>query len=265
MMTKKLFVFSPALILWVLIGQTAVSAQAVKPDTRYEQPKILKLKGEDAALKDNKWSSESVLYEAFYPIGWSKDGKFAYFTEPADEACGCYFANLIIQDMRTDKIVWSDIYNGDAERQTNDMAETFTINTYWKKNQEKFSRKLAQYGIIAQKDFTLNYSSLKSRNDVFTPMLEVANMKNESDDFTIGGDVTLNMKSNKKGSKILYKKVFQPKEYSGFQGAEIGGILKSPYESRVAVIVVESYRGYEGPPSITRKKIVGSDLTTGFR
>ena len=47
-----------------------------------------------------------LYVDGFYPIGWSRDGKFAYYIEPVDEACGCYFAELIIQDLRTDKIVW---------------------------------------------------------------------------------------------------------------------------------------------------------------
>ena len=46
------------------------------------------------------------LEDKFYPIGWSKDGKFAYFVEPADEACGCYFGTFVIQDLKTDKVLW---------------------------------------------------------------------------------------------------------------------------------------------------------------
>lgn len=40
--------------------------------------------------------------ENFFPIGWSKDGKFAYYLEPVDEACGCYFGKLVIVDLKND-------------------------------------------------------------------------------------------------------------------------------------------------------------------
>src|SRR5690349_14764325 len=48
----------------------------------------------------------TLLEAGFYPIGWSREGKFAYYTEPVDEACGCYFAELVIKDLRTDKELW---------------------------------------------------------------------------------------------------------------------------------------------------------------
>ena len=49
---------------------------------------------------------QGLSTDAFYPIGWSRDGKFAYYFEPVDEECGCYFAELAIMDLRTDKVLW---------------------------------------------------------------------------------------------------------------------------------------------------------------
>src|ERR1051325_8458289 len=56
-----------------------------------------------------------LIPETFFPIGWSKDGKFPYSFEPVDEACGCYYAGLVIQDMRNDKVVWEFKYNQDDD------------------------------------------------------------------------------------------------------------------------------------------------------
>ena len=47
--------------------------------------------------------------------------------------------------------------------------------------------------------------------------------------------------------------------------AEIGGILLSPFEPRTAIILIETRRGYEGPPHITQMKIVGATLNGGFK
>lgn len=45
--------------------------------------------------------SDEYLFDKFYPIGWSKDGHFAYITEPADEAAGLYFFKFRIQDRKS--------------------------------------------------------------------------------------------------------------------------------------------------------------------
>jgi hypothetical protein len=43
------------------------------------------------------------------------------------------------------------------------------------------------------------------------------------------------------------------------------GYVKSPFEPRVAVILMEIYRGWEGPPNTGNVKIVGADLVSGFK
>ena len=70
--------------------------------------------------------------------------------------------------------------------------------------------------------------------------------------------------SKDKGGKMIYEKNYK-KGYDSIRGAEIGGVLLSPFEPRTAVIMVETHRGYEGPPNITKIKIVGATLTDGFR
>jgi hypothetical protein len=75
----------------------------------YEQPRevpIARLVRQNfPKFYDRSNSYPALIPESFFPIGWSKDGKFAYYSEPVDEACGCYYAYLAIQDLRTDKII----------------------------------------------------------------------------------------------------------------------------------------------------------------
>jgi hypothetical protein len=47
--------------------------------------------------------------------------------------------------------------------------------------------------------------------------------------------------------------------------AELVGSLISPFEPRAVVIMVETHRGWEGPPHVTEIRIVGATLTTGFK
>lgn len=74
-----------------------------------------------------------LIAEQFFPIGWSRDGKFAYYTEPVDEACGCYYANLIIQDLRTDKVLWEFKYTQDDINDNGKKAPEDNIYKLWKK------------------------------------------------------------------------------------------------------------------------------------
>lgn len=253
MLSKKIIVLA-VLFIVCLFGSLPSQAQNRRSEVLYAEPTRLMLPGDENA--DREAEGGILLREAFYPIGWSKDGKFAYYVEPADEACGCYFADLIIQDLRTDKILWKRSYtseNGGAE----------TLKKYWAKNQKEFSQKLAQYGIKRQKRFALQNSAINYQKDVLTPEIKV-NTSLE-DEFAVTGNVVLRLISKEKGRKTIYEKTFDPKKYEGFRGAEISGSLLSPFEPRAAIIMVETYRGWEGPPNVTQIKIVGTNLTTGFQ
>ena len=59
-----------------LIGHTSISAQTQKSASIYNAPTRLALKGDEKG--DEESPDKLLLLEKFYPIGWSKDGKFAY-------------------------------------------------------------------------------------------------------------------------------------------------------------------------------------------
>lgn len=185
-----------------------------------------------------------------------KDGKFAYYLEPADEACGCYFAHLIIQDLRTDKILWEREHRSDE-------GGADTLKTYWANSRKEFSRQLAQHGIVPQRKFKLHSAAINYQKDVLTPELKVNTTI--TDEMTAAGNIVLRLISSEKRSKTIYEKKFDPKNYDGFRDAAIAGSLQSPFEPRAAIIIVETHRGWEGPPNITRIRIVGAALTGGFR
>ena len=258
MLLKRRAIFTFIIGLSLLGGQLSSLAQNTKYSKTYNTPTRLVLNGVGEPPKSDENGYISMLTESFYPIGFSKDGKFAYYVEPADEACGCYIAKLVIQDLRTDKILWEHSYMSDEPGAPADQ----TVKTYWKKKRGGFSRKLAQYGIKAKKSFTLKYPTINYKSDLFTPKLD---LKIKTDVYSVDGTVSLSMFSKQKGTKTIYNKRYDPKKVNSIRSAEISGVLLSPFESRVAVVVIETHRGWEGLPNITRIKIVGSDLKTRFR
>ena len=246
MRKEKILILTLLLFLISFAGQNFVSAQS------YSVPSRLMLAGDEN--EEQEAERADLLREHFYPIGWSKDGKFAYYVEPPDEACGCYFSDLVIQDLRTDKILWRRGYSGEMEKPE-------TIETYWKKNQKEFSLRLAQYGIVAKR-FDLQTAPFEYQNDA----LDFDLTQNiEIEDIFAVGNVALRLVSKTKGAKMIYEEKYAPKDYSGFRSAEIGGVLTSPFEPRAAVVLIETYRGWEGPPNVTRISIIGASLTQGFR
>ncbi|MEZ5346672.1 MAG: hypothetical protein R2681_14060 [Pyrinomonadaceae bacterium] len=253
--------YSAGLLVFVLlfVGQTVF---AQKQGT-YVQPAKLKVDNVENPGERDEEGNVSPLTEAFYPIGFSKSGKFAYYVEPADEACGCYFAKLVIQDLRTDEILWEHNYEEEPiEGENGVTVSNETIEKHWKDNLEMFSKKLAEHGIVQANEFSLG-KSINYKDEMFEAKLDL-NIK-EFDVYSADGSVELWVISTRKGKKSVYRKIYDPKEFTGFRGAELAGMLKSPFGSDVAVVMVETYRGYEGPPHITKIRIVGSDLTSRFQ
>lgn len=202
----------------------------------------------------------TLITENLYPIGWSKDGKFAYYTEPGDEACGCYFAKLFITDLVNDKVLWSFDYNGLDDQ---DNPKYRGMRDLWRKNLKLFSDKLNQYRIIAHKPFSLLTFPTNHAGDQLSANLKIEEETDEEKrHYSIIKKATLQINSRRGGTKIIDEEAYP--EY-GPLAIKVLGYLKSPYEPRAAVIMIEVWRGYEGPPHVTHVKVAGSSLTTGFK
>lgn len=245
--------------IFVALFTISAAAQTSKNSGTFPMPERLKLVGIGEPEPNVSWEYQKYINASFYPIGWSRDGKFAYLLEPADEACGCYNAEIIVQDLKTDKILWKQAIDGNGEA----IEPPETLATFWPSIRTKVSAKLRGYGIIPADEFDLIHPAVKLGNDTLTPAV---NVDIEHDDvYEVEGTLTVSMASQRSGSKVVSREVYKREDVNAIRNAEIGGILVSPFEKRAAVIVVEEHRGYEGPPNITILRIVGSTLNTGFK
>ena len=235
-------------------------ASAQKPEAAASPPtpERLELVGMGEPDPDKSSEDQPLITESFYPIGWSRDGKFAYYVEPPDEACGCYFGKFVIQDLKTDKILWEDDYTGEME-----VVPEENIESFWPKKQATYAAKMKEHGIEPASTFRLLHPSIVHDGDVLTPRIDV---QIETDGvFEVEGTVTLNMDSKRLGTKVIMRDIYKKDDLNTIRNAEVAGSLLSPFEPRAAVIVVQEMRGYEGPPNITGIKVVGSTLKTGFK
>lgn len=244
--------FSLLMLSLLFLALTGVSAFA--QNNLFSQPKRLLLLG-DTTEETNE--NPRLMKEYFYPIGWSKDGKFAYYLEPPDEACGCYFGEINIVDLKTDKVLWTKRYEGEMDKPED-------LKSFWKKSRKMISQKLNQYKIQAGKNFTLLGGTFEANGDSFK-IDYFADVNLDEDPYNSKGTIAVKIISANKGKKTLYQKTFKGENNAGILDSSLGGVLKSPFESRVAVIRVDTQRGWEGPPHVTKISVVGADLTKGFK
>jgi len=241
-----------------------VSAQTGQYAVPLEMPIERLVKQNFPAYFGRRQSYPKLAPESFFPIGWSKDGMFAYYVEPVDEACGCYFGHLVIQNMRTDKVVWEFKYIQDSTYEGVKMTGPGDLQKLWAENQKLFSEKLAENGIVARPSVMLGKAFVANRRS-YTAKLVEKRGPNPDDYEDRVNYYTVSLRSAKLGSKKVFTSADHTKaEYWFMLDAGVIGVIKSPFENRVAIIAIEVKRGYEGPPHTGDIRIVGSDLTSGF-
>lgn len=204
-------------------------------------------------LKYGQMSAE-FLYDKFFPIGWSKDGKFAYITEPADEGSGYYWFEIVIIDIVNNKISWSW---KPAESEEGDFEKV------WKDNYELFKRQLTEAEIIQQTNFELKSTKTSYKGNDYEFVLDVKNEIDQDFGFEVVKEIDLKIISTQLGQKSLIKQ--KEEDYPRVIGAIIPGYLMCPFDDRIVVIYKKDRIGYEGPPNVVYFRLIGSDLIRGFK
>lgn len=255
-------------ILTITLLITAFSLGLCAQTKQYAEPHELKIESLVRRTFPSYFGKRQrypqLIPENFYPIGWSRDGKFAYYVEPVDEACGCYFAMLVIQDMRTDKEVWKFKYSQDDSYVGDKMTGPGDIRSLWKKNQKLFSEKLAENGIVASRSVMLGktFTSGGRRFTASAMKKRGPNADGYEDRVNL---YTISLSAPKLGTKKVFTSEDHTKDDYWFMlDAGLIGVISSPFEDRVAIIAVEVMRGYEGPPHTGDIRLVGADLKSGF-
>lgn len=207
----------------------------------YDEPKAF----DYISGKDDK------LFDEFYPIGHSKEGLFAYIVEPADEATGLYLYSFVIQDLKTNKIVWSKKIDYD------DRVETGSIKETWNKNYDKFKEKLNESKIIQAKKYKLErFPSADNKN---TNLL--FDLKYEEDSFGFGFDVVAKVTAKLTDNSGMSKQIYV-EEYTESMILNVNspGYIKMPETDYIVCIIKTQQRGYEGPPHPVSIKLIGTSL-----
>ena len=197
---------------------------------------------------------QAFIYDKIYPIGWSKDGKFAYITEPADEGSGFYWFEIVILDIVNNTINWS-------WKPKN--SEEGNLKSSWKENYEMFAQHLNEAEIVQTKNFELKQTKSSYKGNDYELVLETKTVIDPEYGYDIVKEIQINIISPELGVKQFHNEKID--ELSYVVSAYIPGYILSPYDDRIVIICKKERPGYEGPPNVVYFDLIGTNLTTGFK
>jgi hypothetical protein len=164
--------------------------------------------------------------------------------------------------MRTDKVLWQFEYDQDKLRdpKTDRMPPEDNLRKLWRKHRRLFSSKLRRFGIRAANSVLVGNKGFKNGGHIYDALMDF--VQNPDPDY---GDehidkVNIQLASPGQGVKILYPYDGPAVDYKRVLNATVLGVIRSPFEPRIAVVAMEINRGWEGPPHVGSVRIVGGDL-----
>ena len=106
---------------------------------------------------------------------------------------------------------------------------------------------------------------MNHKGQLITARLRTAEQQGLTEDqrlLGIIGKATLQLNSSRRGEKTVLNQ-----SYSQARPLHVGllGYVKSPFEQRIAVVLMKVIRGWEGPPHVGEVQIVGASVEGGFK
>jgi hypothetical protein len=200
------------------------------------------------------------------PLGWSKDGKFAYIIGKDPGGAGYeetgYF-RWVIQDMVTDKYLWES-KNGLEEGipegllDSTDLEKIFAwIYTNFKgKYQAQFDR----YKIIIDKNLRLEkFPLLYQQTEYRGAITEISREEKYGFPDMVGKYRVVVTKNSATKTVANYTNIDDC-----LLDVQMVGYVQSPYEARIAIAIGAISMGWEGPPHTVKCGFVGCHLNKGF-
>jgi hypothetical protein len=255
----------PPLVLFSVIGpsKTEIAVTLAPPASA---PTTTPLRGAPRqlilpGLKEYESPNAILLPGRLYPLGWSKEGLFAYVYEPPDEACGCYFFRLIVQDMVSDEVLWE--YRYDSEELSADKPDPIEdLADMWRAHGDELEDRLLAFGIIRARDAALTPLP-QAGPEGLGASFRTGSVPEEKSHY---GYAYLSSYELEMSSAAGKKTIFRSGELDrGPLHVSSPGYLKSPFEPRAAVLIEETWRGWEGSPHVVQLRFSGCDLRGGWR
>ncbi len=202
-------------------------------------------------------ASPELLATLLYPIGFSKTGKFAYIAIPPDQGVGCLIWEFVVLNLVNDKEVirlsWRDFEDKEC------LYPESGLHKVAKRHGQAIEALLKRHHIKPRSQPTLQSFPLGEASDLISVTL--AQGPSLRSEHSVQTHISVRAHSTRRGQKRVGTLQANP---LNIYGHELLGALKSPHEARVAVVVREDSRGFEGPPHVAGFKLFGLSLKHGF-
>ena len=219
---------------------SATLSEPVNISEKYLQPNELVYSSAD---------DEGVIVTKFYPIGWGVNGEFAYLTEPADEACGCYFLTANIIDNQGQEL-WKWEYNS-SELQEPLQVELADV---WQQYANLIQGKLKEYGISQQTSWIITPNQFDDNGKRLIVNSKIQKGNSEVFAFDVVKQSEFYLNDNSKEKERVTKK---HDEYDLILSEELIGVLRHPSQKRLVAIAKTTQHGFEPPPNVLSFYLVG--------
>jgi len=196
------------------------------------------------------------IYDVFYPLGYSSNGKIAYIKEYDTDPADMVLIRTFVQDLVTDKILWKDEYR------VEDNITNIDFKSFWQERHVAITNKLKEYGIKPFKNLKFEPKDYTYKNNSFSldSISKSTFRKDWGMKFLDSSIITLGTKNL--GVKTIDSRVYK-EEY--LLARKAIGFIPLDNSDRVAVVVANAQRGWEGPPHNLSYDIVGASLRVGFK
>jgi hypothetical protein len=245
----------------LLINRQLSKSQYIKNDALHDPqaPSVRSMR----AVGESEDTSIILFLDNIFPIGWSKDGKFAYVKPIKGERDGDYDLDII--DLKNDSLLSSLILSHRDSRER-------SLTESWSSQYKEIDSILSINKIIQQKEFVLNEFPIwvmskdgeGGNQDEWLYLNTTIDFNSKiGDNRTFENKLTYNIQSSTKGLKIINESYYYPETNWGFSNL---GYLKSPYENRIALLNTKTSRwSCGGPPAQEVLYILGVHLKSGFK
>jgi len=215
-------------------------------------------KSEEEMTEDEYMEIVHNTTQSFHPIGWSIDGKFAYANFFVS-----YHGDLMmiinVQDMVSDKsLLEEDFSLTDFVNEGDPTKNSVTAEQLWAAMKDKVNKALAKYKIRQEKKIDYREDTWHRINGQ-AYKFALTSPKSANEDYST--EIQINCRAKGLGEKTIFK---GDVDYDNKGGYYVAGIIKSPYQNRVAVVCHFIERGFEGATD-TYCHLVGCNLKNGFK
>lgn len=214
------------------------------------------------------YTNDNYVFNSLHVVGWSRDSKFCYATfnnnplsrTDPEMSYGAEF-HFTIQDMKTDKVVWrfDKFVEGPHYVESEVGYVSWECGDVWNDFHDQFAPKIRSYGIIPCEPPYLaqRFPAQTSLGEMDCRIVAERYYGEEYFREFIRYRVQVHVPG---GTKVIYRAT-----NSNIVDAKVFGYLKSPYEDRIAVIILEASQFNEDDiAQYVKPVVIGCSLDTGY-